>query len=165
MPRNTSIRRAPIRNDWNRSRATNCGVVVCIEQRLGVLSAANMMQAQAHLADNRSIRTQKAAANNSRRLLDDRNSFTPFPSIPASVDRSLLSHKVRDRVGKPRVPRGFRAQLDHLLHRDNNLAVAARPAHWQLPGRAAGYYTRRWGHPMHNTRWAGSPMQETSNPH
>ena len=25
MPRNTSIRREPIRNDWNKSRAINCG--------------------------------------------------------------------------------------------------------------------------------------------
>jgi hypothetical protein len=34
MPRNTSIRRGPIRKDWNKSRAINCGVTACIGQVL-----------------------------------------------------------------------------------------------------------------------------------
>jgi hypothetical protein len=34
IPRKTSIRRAPIRNDWKRSRATNCGVAVPIDEGL-----------------------------------------------------------------------------------------------------------------------------------
>src|SRR6266487_375249 len=90
---------------------------------------------------------------------------TSFPMIPALADRLRLFLPAHWRVGNLRPQNASAARADHRLPLDNNLAVAARPAHWRSPDRAASCYSRRSGRHTRSTRWERSPKPESSIPH
>src|SRR5260370_20223650 len=89
-------------------------------------------------------RMQKAAVEIiPRRLLANRSLVTPFPIIPALVDRLRLFLPTRWRVDNPRSQHAFAARADHRLRPGNNPALVARPAHLRSPDQVANRYSRR----------------------
>src|SRR5438067_6139895 len=131
IPRNTSMRREPIRNDWHKSRATSCD---CGTDNY---SAKIDMLQQARSAKGQSVpvrlapRTKKIAAEKTpRRFLKELNLVTPFRGFPTSVRPPLRSVQGPERIETPPVPRAFAVRGRRRFRPDNSPALAAPTGRW-----------------------------------
>src|SRR5438132_13876065 len=106
MPRSTSIRRGPIRKDWNKSRAINCGVTACIGQ---VLLAFYLPQTRReHKSRIRrdvgawaSFSVRKKPPRIYAAAFQGQNLLRLIPTMTMSADQLRKLYRVRDRVDNP----------------------------------------------------------------